>query len=144
MATAKKERYKFPESQIVLLQGRSDGSNPGFVIKGYKLRWLSHTVQTFSPGRIWQPLKLSDLDPKFVEKWMPRYNHLASNGDDTIRRKEMVLSFASIEAVEKQRRDNRRLQQLQEGSIKTANRNNREGVVTDVEETTVKAMPQGI
>lgn len=139
-----KDSYKFGENQLVLSPGRGDGSDPGFMIKGYKLRWLSHTVQTFKPGRIWQPLRVEDLDPAFVQKWMPRYNHLAGNGDGTIRRREMVLSYASQEAVDKERRQKKNLQALQEGSIRTHNRNKKAGVVTDVEEVTVRVAPEGI
>ena len=142
--TQQKKSHRFTDAQLALTHGVSDGSNAGFVIKGYKLRWMSPAVTTFQPGRIWQPLRLEDLDPKFVEKWQTRYNHLAGNGDGTIRRKEMVLAYASMEAVEKERREKKKLQALQEGSIRTNNRNKKAGVVTDVEETEIRAAPAGI
>lgn len=141
-ANAKKS-YLFPESQLQLNPG-GDASNPGFIIKGHKLRWLSHTVQSFKPGRQWKTLRLSDLDPKFVEKWKPSYNHLMDNGEGTIRRREMVLSYASIEECEKVRREQKELQQLQEGSIRSRNRNSKAGLVADVEETSVRHAPSGI
>ena len=143
MKEVKAKSYKFSENQITACRG-NDGSDTGFVIKGYKLRWLSPAVQTFSAGRIWQPLRVEDLDPKFVKNWLTRYNHLAENGSGTIRRREMVLSYASLDVCKKEKRRNKDLQRLQEGSIRTENRNRKAGVVTDVEETTVRAIPEGV
>lgn len=145
MTQAKKKSYRFPKNQCVLIDHVTDGSNCGFAIKGYKLRWISHTVQTAKPGRIWMTLKLSDLDPEFVKVWSERYQHLLSDGGgDTIRRREMVLSYASEEAVKAEKIKMKKLQQLQEGTINTANRNAKRGLVTDVTETTVAAAPAGI
>jgi hypothetical protein len=82
-----------------------DTSDPGFAIKGFKLRWVSGGVEARRAGRMWQPLKLSMLPEKII-KSMSSHNAawLSASAADTIRRRDLVLAFAPIDQVEARRR----------------------------------------
>lgn len=79
-----------------------DTSDPGFALKGYKLRWISSGVEVRRAGRIWQPLKLSMLPEAVVTKLKeinPRWME-----SDTIRKRDQVLAFAPLAEVEERAR----------------------------------------
>ncbi len=81
-----------------------DGTDPGFAIKGFKLRWLSGEVESRRAGRIWVPLKVSMLPEKTVARMREQTASWFSTGD-TIRRKDLTLAFAPVEQVEARRRE---------------------------------------
>lgn len=145
--TAKKKSYKFGKEQIEKKVVMHDPSNCGFTIKGYVLRWLSPGVQSRRGGRIWMPLRMSDLDPEFVREWQPGYNHLRCAQDgDTIRRNELVLSYASLEAAHKQRQQTKKQQEMEEGKLKSSKEQNvkKSGFAVTLEEQDVRLAPEGI
>lgn len=148
-APAQKKSYRFGMDVIVPTFNEgdpNDGSNVGFYLKGHVLRWLSPGVQSRRAGRIYQTLRLNDLDPSFVEQWRRRYNYIESDGG-TIRRNEMVLAFASLEARDKVRKRNKELQRRQEGNLRTENRDIKKGLVTKIDESTETIrgeVPEGV
>lgn len=82
-----------------------DPSDPGFVIPGAKLRWISGRVrETSSSSGIWKALKKSELSEKLVAHIEDHYPGAFSHGD-TIRRGngELILAYAPLEAVAKHR-----------------------------------------
>ena len=110
---ASKQTSKFSDSQLSFHRP-VDGTDPGFMIKGYKLRWLSGGVEVRRAGRIWVPLKLSDLPAKALEK-LKDYQGSWFSGGDTVRRKDLTLAYAPLEQVEQRRRELREGQNLNEG-----------------------------
>jgi hypothetical protein len=80
-----------------------DNSDPGFAIKGFRLRWVSGVVEVRRAGRIWQPLKFSMLPSKVLQKLKDTQPGWFSSGD-VIRRRDLVLSFAPIALVEERRK----------------------------------------
>lgn len=80
-----------------------DNSDPGFAVKGFKLRWISGGVEARRAGRMWQPLKVSMLPDKALAKMRESNPSWFSMGD-TIRKKDLTLSFAPVHLVEERRR----------------------------------------
>lgn len=79
-----------------------DKLDPGFTIVGHKIRWLASTQTEDKMGRIWRILRKSDL-PAETLRAMQEMNREVFGRDDTIRNKELVLAYASNDAVELER-----------------------------------------
>lgn len=86
-----------------------DNSDPGFALKGHKLRWLSGAVEARRAGRIWTTLKVSMLPEPVLKKIRETQPGWLSTGD-TIRKRDLVLAFAPLELVEERRRELRKQQ----------------------------------
>jgi hypothetical protein len=93
-----------------------DNSDPGFAIKGYKLRWLSAAVEVRRAARIWVPLKLSMLPKKVLDQMQERQPRWF--GDDTIRRKDLTLAFAPLDQVNELKRELKQTQALNENVLR--------------------------
>lgn len=93
---------KFKDTDVSMHRS-VDNSDPGFAIKGFKLRWLSGGVEARRAGRMWQPLKLSMLPEKVLAK-MRESNPSWFAAADTIRKKDLTLAFAPLQLVEERRR----------------------------------------
>lgn len=90
----------------------TDRLDPGFKIVGHKLRWIASSQTEDKMGRMWRVLRKSEL-PAETLKAMQEANRDMFGRDDTIRNKELVLAFASEEAVNVERQmlqDNARRQ----------------------------------
>lgn len=92
------------KKEDVSIHRSADNSDPGFALKGFKLRWLSGAVESRRAGRIWTPLKVSMLPDETVKTLKDTQPTWFSTGD-TIRRRDLTLSCAPIAAVEKRRRE---------------------------------------
>ncbi len=103
---------KFKDTDVSIHRA-VDNTDPGFAIKGFKLRWISGQVESRRAGRIWVPLKVSMLPEKTVARMREQNGSWFSTGD-TIRRKDLTLSFASIEQAEELRREQRKQQHANE------------------------------
>ncbi len=90
-----------------------DNSDPGFAIKGVKLRWVSGQVESRRAGRIWVPLKVSMLPDKTVAR-MKEHNPSWFSTGDTIRRKDLTLAYAPLELVEARQRELHKQQRANE------------------------------
>lgn len=84
----------------------TDSSDPGFTIPGRHLRWVNGRVSENNQGRPWVILRKSDL-PKDLITHIESHNPSAFTQGDTIRRGDLVLGYASNEAVDVLRRENR-------------------------------------
>lgn len=93
---------KFNDSDVSV-HSSVDNSDPGFAIKGFKLRWLSGGVEARRAGRIWQPLKASMLPDKVLKR-IKEINPIWFSQGETIRKKDLTLAFAPLDMVEKRRR----------------------------------------
>lgn len=93
---------KLTAKDVSMHRVAADNSDPGFALKGYKLRWISQGVEVRRAGRIWQALKLSML-PDSVVAELKKRNPRWLDGD-TIRKRDQVLAFASLKEVEDRRR----------------------------------------
>lgn len=94
---------KFKDSDVSI-HPSVDNSDPGFAVKGIKLRWLSGAVEARRSGRIWQPLTKSML-PEATRKKLEAVQPAFKNGEDTIRRRDLTLAFAPNHLVEEKRRE---------------------------------------
>ena len=103
---------KFNKSDVTLHRA-VDNSDPGFALKGFKLRWISSGVEVRRAGRIWQALKVSML-PENVVAEMKKVNPRWVEGEDTIRKRDQTLAFAPMAEVEKRRRENKEAQDANE------------------------------
>lgn len=92
----------FTKSDVSFHPAPVGNNDPGFAIKGHKLRWLSSDVEARRAGRIWQPLKLSQLSKDLQDKFKDT-NPTWIDGD-TIRRRKMVLSIAPLHLVEERQK----------------------------------------
>lgn len=106
---------KFTESQVKTHRP-ADQTDPGFAIKGYKLRWVSGVVEARRGGRMWRVLKLSQM-PKGVVDKLKEVNRSFSDGD-TIRRRDLTLAYAPIEEVNERRKQLRDNQNANEAIFK--------------------------
>jgi hypothetical protein len=109
------ENSKFKDSDFEFHRP-VDNTDPGFTIKGFKLRWLSASVEVRRAARIWVPLKLSHLPAKVKQKLQeanPRWL-----GDDTVRKKDLTLAYAPIQEVEALRKGMKRNQNLNEAVLR--------------------------
>jgi hypothetical protein len=78
-----------------------DTVDPGFAIKGHKLRWCNGKVESRRAGRIWSTIKISQFSKDIQDKILeinPRWVE-----GDTIRRRGDVLTMAPIKLVEEKR-----------------------------------------
>jgi len=76
-----------------------DKSDPGFRILGHKLRWIAaHQTENRMDG-LWRVLRKDELPTEFLGA-MKSANKDMFGADNTIRNKELVLAFASQEAVD--------------------------------------------
>lgn len=114
-----------------------DTSDPGFAIKGVKLRWISGAVEARRAGRIWQPLKISMLPKKVLDTLKASNGSWFATGGDTIRKRgDLTLSFAPLEQVEARKRELRKQQNANEAVFKgSVGRNDQ--VQTDLKNTGV-------
>ncbi len=118
-----------------------DGTDPGFAIKGIKLRWISGQVEGRRAGRIWVPLKVSMLPEKTVARLRDQNGSWFSTGD-TIRRKDLTLAFATIESAEARTRELKQQQHANEavfrGQVDLGN-----GVKTEKENQVTRERAEG-
>jgi hypothetical protein len=110
------ERSRFKESDFEFHRP-VDNTDPGFSIKGCKLRWLSASVEVRRAARIWMPLKLSMM-PEKVQGRLKEYQPRWFGEGDTVRKKDMTLAFAPIDQVEELRRDIKKTQKLNESVLR--------------------------
>jgi len=89
-----------------------DNTDPGFALKGFKLRWMSNIVAVRRGVRIWRTLKISQL-PKDVVTELKSINPAWEDGD-TIRRRDLTLAYASLEDVKSVREENKDSQNANE------------------------------
>lgn len=80
----------------------ADNSDPGFAVPGKRLRWLSGAVEDRRAGRIWESVKVSSL-PEALQKYL-KEKFARNIKDDNVRRGDLVLSWASIDACEDERK----------------------------------------
>lgn len=90
-----------------------DNTDPGFYIKGHKLRWVSPGVESRRAGRMWVPLKISALPKKIVDSLKEHNASWMSHGD-TIRRRDLILSVAPLQEVNKKVSENKSQQKTNE------------------------------
>jgi ABC-type thiamine transport system substrate-binding protein len=76
----------------------TDKLDPGFKIVGHKLRWIAATQTEDKMGRIWRVLRKSELSKDALQSLSESNRDMFGSGD-TIRNRELVLSYASEEAV---------------------------------------------
>lgn len=81
-----------------------DNSDPGFAIKGFKLRWISGAVESRRAGRFWVPLKLSMIPEKALKRLKDSNPSWFTNGDTIRKRGDLTLACAPIALVEERRR----------------------------------------
>jgi len=79
-----------------------DNSDPGFAIPGKRLRWLSGGVEDRRVGRIWESVKVSSLPQELQNYLKEKFARAIQN--DTVRRGDLTLSWASVEACEDERK----------------------------------------
>lgn len=91
-----------------------DNSDPGFALRGMKLRWISGAVESRRAGRFWQPLKASMLPVKALAKLRESNPSWFTTGDTIKKRGDLTLAFAPIEVVEARRRELRQNQHANE------------------------------
>lgn len=89
-----------------------DHVDPGFSIRGHKLRWVSGAVESRRAGRMWRTLKLSHLSKEAQAKFK-EINPTWEDGD-TIRRRGLLLSYASLDEVKVRSKDLKDSQDLNE------------------------------
>lgn len=106
---------KLQESDITLHQA-VDHTDPGFAVKGHKLRWISGVVEVRRAGRMWRVLKMSHLPPKVADK-LKQINPGWEDGD-TIRRRDLILAIAPLFEVQKRRQWLRDSQEANEAIFK--------------------------
>jgi len=82
----------------------SDPCDVGFELDGFKLRWIRDRLQEDRIGRIWKPLQKSDL-PESTLKELEKQRFGIWTGGNTIRRGDLVLAYAPIEAVNEQKQE---------------------------------------
>ncbi len=104
---------KFKDNEVVV-DRPIDATDPGFKVKGHRLRWVSSSVEMRRTGRAYIPLKISCL-PESATKKLKETNPSWFNAGDTIRRRDLVLCIAPIEEVEKTRKENKENQKANEG-----------------------------
>lgn len=102
---------KFKQGDVTIHRS-VDPSDPGFALKGFKLRWISAGVESRRAGRIWKPLTLSML-PEPVVKSLQESNSSWTQ-TETIRKRDQVLSFAPIDLVNERREELRQNQRANE------------------------------
>jgi hypothetical protein len=112
-----------------------DPSDPGFEIPGHKLRWLSGAVSELNPGRIWQIIRKNDLNPDLL-KHIVRHNPGAFSSGDTIRKGDLVLSYAPNDLVKEVRRELDVRASEAEGRITPSERNSKGDKVFESKVTT--------
>lgn len=103
---------KFNKSDVSIHRS-VDQSDPGFMLKGHKLRWVSAHVETRRAGRPWQPLKLSML-PENIVKHLEAHQRAWLGDGDTIRKKDLTLAFAPLAEVEALQANRREIQNANE------------------------------
>lgn len=81
-----------------------DRTDPGFRIKGVRLRWLSADVSEIRYGRIWRVLRKEDM-PKELIDHIESVNPGAFRDGNTIKRKGLFLGWAPEEEALKYRRE---------------------------------------
>lgn len=104
---------KFKDNEVSVHPSKDD-TDPGFIIKGFKLRWVSGAVESRRAGRIWVPLKVSAL-PEGASRRLKESNPSWFNAGDTIRRNDLVLCCAPLDKVEAMRRSMSEQQKTNEG-----------------------------
>lgn len=104
---------KFKDNEVSVHTSKDD-TDPGFMLKGFKLRWVSGAVESRRAGRIWAPLKVSAL-PDIAGKRLKDSNPSWFSAGDTIRRGDLVLCFAPLDKVEALRNGMREQQRINEG-----------------------------
>lgn len=76
-----------------------DKSDPGFRILGHKLHWVAaHQTENRMDG-LWRIIKKDELPAEFLAA-MKQSNRDMFGSDNTIRNKELVLAYASQDAVD--------------------------------------------
>ena len=110
------ERSRFKEADFTF-DRPVDHTDPGFAIKGCKLRWVSGHVESRRGGRIWHVLKKSDLPKKCLDEITDRNPFWSSEGD-TIRRRDLVLAYARQEDIDYVKRENRENQNANESVLR--------------------------
>lgn len=75
-----------------------DPTYVGFEILGHKLRWIAARKQEDREGRIWRVLRKEQLSKEVIDE-LEAYNPNTFASGNTIRRGDMVLGYASIEAA---------------------------------------------
>ena len=102
MSTAKEKKTETGRFKEYKLHTPTSGRDTGFTLPGYKLRWIGAHQSERKPGRMWTPLKVSDLPVKlktFIEETRP----LWLRWGDTIRAGGDILAWASLDAVKQKR-----------------------------------------
>lgn len=89
-----------------------DGVDPGFAIKGHKLRWCNGKVESRRAGRIWSTIKISQFSKELQDK-IAEINPRWIEGD-TIRRRGDVLTMAPMDLVNEKRAEIRDAQRANE------------------------------
>jgi hypothetical protein len=75
-----------------------DPLDVGFDIEGYKIRWIRAERTEDKIHRIWRPLQKTDLPEETLKELESQRFGLWSGGN-TIRRGDLVLAYAPMEAV---------------------------------------------
>lgn len=81
-----------------------DKTDPGFRIKGHKLRWVASNATEDKMGRFWRIIRRDELPKEFVEA-MKAANRDMFGQDSTIRNRELVLAYAPEEVVAERRKE---------------------------------------
>lgn len=110
-----------------------DPSDPGFVIRGMKLRWLSGYVQSRKPWRQWKTLKVSEM-PKCedFDNWKDAHPHVIDG--DKIRRGDQTLAYCPIDVAKKKQKENREQQKTNESRNRSKLKDAVTGMVATGEE----------
>jgi len=113
-----------------------DQSDPGFALKGHKLRWISGHVESRRAGRIWQVLKGSMLPDKIMTQVKGRNPSWFRDGD-AIRKGDLTLAFAPMAEVEAKRATNKDQQSSNEAVFRKGQRLRGQAVTDDSSMRTV-------
>jgi hypothetical protein len=114
-STILKNKIKFKKTQS------DDPLDVGFEIEGFKLRWIRAQSTEDRIYRIWRPIQREDFPKETLEE-LQRQRFGLWTGGNTIRRGDLVLAMAPLEAVARQKKDiqerNLALQKLVQASPK--------------------------
>jgi hypothetical protein len=128
----------FPKitDDMVELHKPLDGSDPGFTIAGWKMRWLGAAVSETRAGRPWMVIRRERL-PKKVLEHIEMYRPMTFEKDDAYRHGDTILSAAPKHVADQYARENRQRAAEAMERIQQAPRTKQGSSAISVEEASV-------
>lgn len=110
-----------------------DPLDVGFTIKGWKIRWIGSRQTEDKFGRIWKVLRRQDMPEALVHDLEATNMGIFNNGD-TIRKGDLVLSYAPDEANDALRKElNKAAKDMEQSILANPSRH----VKVDMKETSI-------